>query len=62
MRYQLIAVSKIPDVVNGGSSFQVAAGVMEVDFENHILTTDEDILRLVDCTLLRDVDRHWNFI
>jgi len=60
--HQLVAISEVPDVVNGGCGFEVAAGVMELDFENHVLTTKENILRLVDRSLLGDVNCNWDLI
>lgn len=62
VRHQLVAVSEVPDVVDGGGLFEVAAGVMELDVEDHILTTVEDVGRLVDRSLLGDVDCHWDLI
>ena len=60
--HQLVAVPEVPDVVNRGSGFEVAAGVMELDFEDHVLTTKENIASLVDRSLLGDVDCHWDLI
>lgn len=54
--YQLVAISEVPDVVNGSSSFEVPAGVVQLDFEDHVLTTKENIVRLVDRSLLGDAD------
>ncbi len=62
MRYQLVAISEVPDIVNGGRGFEVATGVMELDFKDHVLTTKENILRLVDRSPLGDVDCHWDLI
>lgn len=62
MCYQLVAISEVPDVVNSGSGFEVTAGVMELDFEDHVLTTEENILRLVEWSLLGDADCHWDLI
>lgn len=62
MRYQLVAVSEVPDVVNGCCSFQVVARVMKVNREDHVLATDEHICRLVNRRLLEDVDYYWDLI
>jgi len=60
--YQLVAISEVPDVVNGSGGFQVAAGVVELDLEDHVLATEENIRRLVHRRLLGDVDRQWDLI
>lgn len=60
--HQLVAVSEIPDVVDGHCSFQVVAGVVKVNCEDHVLATDEHVRRLVNRRLLGDVDRHWDLI
>lgn len=44
VRHQLVAISEVPDVVDGGSSFEVATGVMKLDFKHHILTAEENVL------------------
>lgn len=62
MCHQLVAISEVPDVVDGGSGFEVAAGIMELDFEDHVLATKENIVRLVDRGLLGDVDSHRDLI
>lgn len=59
---KLVAISEVPDVVDGGGGFEVAAGVMELDFEDHVLTAEENVLRLVDRSLLGDVDCQWDLI
>lgn len=56
VRYQLVAISEVPDVVNGSSGFEVPAGVMKPDFEDHVLTTKENIVRQVHRSLLGDAD------
>lgn len=56
VRYQLVAISEVPDVVNGSSGFEVSARVMQLDFEDHILTAKENIVRLVHCILLGYAD------
>lgn len=48
MCYQLVAVSEVPDVVNSGGGFEVAAGVMELDFEDHVLTAEKNVLRFIE--------------
>lgn len=60
--YQLVAISEVPDVVKGSGGFEVAAGVMELDFEDHVLTTKEYIVGLVHRSLLGDADCHWDLI
>lgn len=60
--YQLVAISKVPDVVNGGGGFEVAAWVVELDLKDYIFTAEENILGLVDRSLLGDVDCHWDLI
>lgn len=60
--YQLVAISEVPDVVNGSSGFEVATGVMELDFKDHVLTTKENIVRLVDRCLLGDADCYRDLI
>lgn len=62
MCHQLVAISEVPDVVDGGGSFEVATGIMELDFEDHVLTTKENIVRLVDRSPLGDVDSHRDLI
>lgn len=42
--YQLVAISKVPDVVNGSGGFEVAAGVVQLDLKDYIITTEENIL------------------
>lgn len=60
--HQLIAVSEVPDEVDGGGGFQVAAGVVELDLEDHVLTAEEDVFGLAARSLLGDADRHWDLI
>ena len=60
--HQLVAISEVPDVVDGGGSFEVATGIVELDSEDHVLTTKENIVRLVDRSPLGDVDSHRDLI
>lgn len=62
MGHQLVAISEVPDVINGGGGFEVATGVMKLDFEDHVLTAEENILRLVDRSPLGDVDCHRDLV
>lgn len=62
MCHHLVSVSEVPDVVNGGGGFEVPTGIVELDFEDHVLSTKENIISLVDRSLLRNVDRHWDLI
>lgn len=59
---QLVAVPEVPDVVDGSGSFEVAAGVVELDFEEYFLAPEENVVRLVDGGLLGDADGHRDLI
>lgn len=60
---QLVAVPEVPDVVDGGGGgFEVAAGVVELDFEEYFLAAEENVVRLVDGGLLGDADGHRNLV
>lgn len=60
--HQLVAVLEVPDVVDGSGRFEVTAGVMKLDFEDHVLSTEENIVRLVDGGLLGDADCHGDLV
>lgn len=62
VRHQLVAVPEVPDVVEGGGRFQVTAGVVEMDAEDHVLAAEKDVLRLVDRCLLGDLDGHGDLV
>lgn len=62
VRHQLVAVPEVPDVVEGGGRSQVAAGVVKLHLEDHVLSTEEDVLRLVDGCLLGDADCHGDLV
>lgn len=60
--HQLVAVSEVPDVVDGGRRSEVPAGVVELDFEEHVLAANENVLGLVGCGLLGDFNCNWDLI
>lgn len=62
MRHKLVAVPEVPDVVDGSGGFQVPAGVVEPDFEDHVPATEKNVLGLVDGRLLGDADRHGDLV
>lgn len=62
MRHQPVAVPEVPDVVHGGGGFQVPAGVVEPDFEDHVPAAEKNVLGLVDGRLLGDADRHGDLV
>lgn len=62
VRDQLVAVPEVPDVVDGGGSFEVAAGVVELNFEEYFLAAEENVVRLVDGGLLGDADGHRDLV
>lgn len=62
VRHQLVSVHEVPDVVDGRGTFQVAAGVVELDFEDQVLPAEENVLGLVDGRLLGDADGHGDLV
>lgn len=62
VRHQLVPVPEVPDVVDGRRRFQVAAGVVELDSEDHVRAAEEHVLGLVGGRLLGDVDRHGDLV